>query len=86
MTAGLAITQLLPPFHVAGGRKLIGIPLMVLGTSVAALSYRTWRRNEQAMRLGRPLPRSWLPQIAAAVVSVVALVGLVIALVGGPGH
>jgi putative membrane protein len=30
VTAGLAVTQLLPDFSIAGGRRLIGIPLIAL--------------------------------------------------------
>ena len=33
ITAGLAITQLLPPFDVPGGRRLIGLPLIALSES-----------------------------------------------------
>src|SRR3954464_795374 len=56
MTAGLAITQLLPPFDVPGGRRLIGLPLIALGVVAALASYGHWRANERAMRLGRALP------------------------------
>ena len=36
VTAGLAITQLLPPFHLAvGGASWIGLPLIALGVVVA---------------------------------------------------
>ena len=85
ITAGLAITQLLPPFDVPGGRRLIGLPLIALGVVIALVSYRNWQGNERAMRLGRPLPRSALPKVAAIVVSLVAVVGLVLAIHGGPG-
>ena len=30
ITAGLAITQLLPPFDMPGGRRLIGLPLIAM--------------------------------------------------------
>lgn len=83
VTAGLAITQLLPPFHLAGGRKLIGLPLIALGVVVALLSFRTWQGNERAMRAGRVLPRSYLPQVSAVVVSIVALIGLALVIWGG---
>lgn len=76
VTAGLAITQLLPPFHLAGGRKLIGLPLIALGVVIALYSFRNWQQNERAMRVGRALPRSILPQVSAVVVSIVALLGL----------
>ena len=83
VTAGLAITQLLPPFDFPGGRRLIGLPLIALGVAVSVMSFQHWRGNERAMRLGRPLPASLLPRIVAVVVSVVAIVGLVLAIAGG---
>ena len=61
VTAGLAITQLLPPFDFPGGRRLIGLPLIALGVVVAVFSLSNWRANERAMRLQRPMPRSILP-------------------------
>jgi putative membrane protein len=85
VTAGLAITELLPPFDFSGGRRLIGLPLIALGVVVAVLSLANWRANEQAMRMQRPLPRSPLPAVAAVVVSIVAIVGLVLALAASGG-
>jgi putative membrane protein len=79
VTAGLAITQLLPAFDVPGGRRLIGLPLIGLGTLTAFLSYRHWLDNEAAMRAGRPLPRSPLPRILAVVVCVSAAIAFVLA-------
>src|SRR5215471_5991240 len=78
VTAGLAITQLLPPFDFPGGRRLIGLPLIALGVLIAVFSLRNWHENERAMRSGHPLPRSILPRISAVVVSVVAIVGLIL--------
>jgi putative membrane protein len=83
VTAGLVITQLLPPFHLAGGRKLVGLPLIALGVVIALFSLRNWQENERAMRLGRPLPKSVLPRVSAVVVSVVAVLGLVLVIWGG---
>ena len=83
VTAGLAITQLFPPFDFPGGRRLIGLPLIALGVVVALFSFRTWRENERAMRAGRELPKSVLPRVAAVVVSIVAVIGLVLAVFGG---
>ncbi|MFN8036383.1 MAG: DUF202 domain-containing protein [Acidimicrobiia bacterium] len=83
ITAGLAITQLLPPFDMPGGRRLIGLPLIALGVAVSVMSYGNWRNNEHAMRLGQPLPKSALPRVAAIVVSVVAIVGLALAIAAG---
>src|SRR6478735_5449712 len=83
ITAGLAITQLLPPFDFPGGRRLIGLPLIALGVLVALFSLRTWQANERAMRQSLPLPRSPLPAIAAVVVALVAIAGLVLAIAKG---
>jgi putative membrane protein len=85
VTAGLAITQLLPPFDFPGGRRMVGLPLIALGVVIATLSLRNWRENDRAMRTGRPLPKSMLPQVSAVVVSVVAVAGLVLAIVAGSG-
>jgi len=79
VTAGLAITQLLPPFDIPGGRRLIGLPLIALGTVTALLSYRYWRDNERAMRTGAPLPSSPLPRLLAIVVTVSAAIAFVLA-------
>jgi len=79
MTAGLVITQLLPAFKLSGGRRIVGVPLIVLGTFLAGAAFRQWDANEKAMKAGRELPRSHLPLIVAAGVGVVALVAVVLA-------
>jgi putative membrane protein len=86
VTAGLAITQLLPPFDFAGGRRVIGLPLIALGVVIAIASLFNWRANEHSMRAGLPLPRSPLPAISAIVVAVVAVIGLALALFAGSGR
>ena len=78
VTAGLAVTQLLPPFDVPGGRKMIGLPLIVLGTVVSLVSFVQWRRNEEAMKSGEPLPRSLLPLALALVIGISAAVAVVL--------
>lgn len=84
MTAGLAVTQLLPPFDFPGGRQMIGLPLIGLGILVAIASLLQWRRNEMAMRRGQALPPSLLPMLVAAVVAVSAVVAFVLAVVNPP--
>lgn len=79
VTAGLAITQLLPPFDIPGGRRIIGLPLIAVGTVVALLSYSHWVENERAMRTGAPLPRSLLPRLLALVVAISATIAFVLA-------
>lgn len=82
ITAGLAITQLLPPFDVPGGRRMIGLPLIAIGTLVSVASFFQWQRNERAMRLGQSLPRSILPVLVAAAVAISSVVALVLEVVG----
>ena len=83
ITAGLAVTQLLPPFDFPGGRRLIGLPLIAMGTIIAGVSLRNWTANEHAMRRGLPLPRSPLPWITAVVVTIVAVIGVILVIVEG---
>ncbi len=82
VTAGLAVTQLLPPFHVPGGRRMIGLPLIATGTLISIASLVQWRRNELAMRLGRPLPPSLLPRVVAGVVALSSIVAIVLVIIG----
>ncbi len=83
IATGIAATQLLPNFHVAGGRRLLGLPLVVLGGWVAGASLWHWRANEEAMRRGEPLPRSPMPVILAVGIVVVGVLGAVLAIIGG---
>lgn len=82
VAAGLAATSLLPQFNVPGGRRLIGVPLILLGAFLAVISYRRWDANERAMRLGQPLPPSHLGSILAAGVALSALIAAIVALLG----
>jgi putative membrane protein len=83
MTAGLAITQLLPEFDFPGGRRIIGLPLIAVGVVMAVASYWQWQANERAMRLDEPLPTSYLPRIVAVVVGVCAIIGAVLVVFAG---
>ncbi|HZD02354.1 MAG TPA: DUF202 domain-containing protein [Actinomycetes bacterium] len=87
VVAGLAITQLLPPFSgIPGGRHIVGVPLIVLGIVLSITSYRQWARNQRALRLGWPLPHSNLPRLLTVLVAVVATAAAVLVLVSqGPG-
>ena len=84
VAAGLAVIQLLPPFHgIRWGRHVIGIPLIVLGGSIALLSYREWMANQRALRRGEPLPPSWLPVVLAVTITAVGLVAAVLVVLSG---
>jgi putative membrane protein len=82
MTAGLAITQLLPEFSIAGGRRSIGLPLIALGVWTTAAAYRRWGANERAIQAGRPVPPARLATFVAFGVAVIAAVALALAAFG----
>jgi putative membrane protein len=83
IATGIAATQLLPSFHIAGGRRILGLPLVFLGALVAGTSLWHWKSNEKAMRRGRPLPRSPMPYVLAGGVLAVAVIAAVLAAFGG---
>jgi putative membrane protein len=84
IATGIAATQLLPEFHVNGGRRILGLPLIALGALVALTSYRHWKANDRAMRQGLPLPRSPMPLVLSIGIGVVAVIAVVLALIGSP--
>jgi putative membrane protein len=79
IATGVAATQLLPSFEIDYGRRIIGVPLVVLGAIVAIGAYRDWRANQQAMRRNEPLRRSPLPEILAGGIVIIAIVAAVLA-------
>jgi putative membrane protein len=82
VVAGLGVVQLLPPFPgVPWGRHVLGVPLIVFGAVVAVAAYSEWVRSQRALRHGQPLPRSVMPQLLAAVVTVIAVIAAVVVLV-----
>lgn len=81
VVAGLAITQLLPPFAFTGGRRVVGLPLIALGAVLAFVSFRQWEANQRALRTGGPLPRSLLPRVLALAIALLAAMAVVFVLV-----
>jgi putative membrane protein len=82
IAGGLAVSQLLPRFDLPGGGRWLGIPLVAFGGVVAAVSHRRWERNDEALRLGRPLVRDRFPSALAIAVCLVAILALVLMAVG----
>jgi putative membrane protein len=81
VVAGLAVAQLLPPFPgLPWGRRLLGVPLIVLGAVLSVIGYVEWGRNQRALRRGEPLPRSLLPRILAICITAMAVAATVIVL------
>ncbi len=84
VTAGLAIVQLLPPFpSVPWGRRVIGTPLILLGSAVVIISYREWTVKQRALRRGEPISRSRLPWILAVTIAVIGLIAVAVTLLSG---
>jgi putative membrane protein len=78
VVTGVAATQLLPALDIEFGRRLIGIPLMVLGAVLAIVAYQHWYANERAMRLGEPLPPTRLGMVLAFGLAVVSLIAIAV--------
>jgi len=82
VATGVAATQLLPEFHITGGRRILGVPLVALGALVALTSYRQWKANEQAMRHRRPLPSSPMTLVLSIGIGVISVIAVVLAVLG----
>lgn len=75
---GLAVANLLPPFRIAGGRRMVALPLILLGGYVSVRSLRDWAANERAIRMGGALPRSPLAVVLSVAVGAVAIVAVLL--------
>ncbi len=82
VVTGVAATQLLPKFDLDFGRRLIGIPLILLGAALAIAAYRHWYANERAMRLREPLPQSPMAFVLAVGVTLISIIAAVVSVVG----
>ena len=60
---------------------MLGVPLIVFGAVVAVAAYGEWVRSQRALRHGRPLPRSVMPRLLTAVITVIAVIAAVVVLV-----
>jgi putative membrane protein len=87
VTAGLAIIQLLPAFPgVPWGRRVIGIPLILLGAVVIIVSYLEWMANQRALRRGEPVGHSRLPWIMTVTIAAAGLIAVALSLLSGLAH
>jgi putative membrane protein len=53
----------------------------VFGAVVAVVAYGEWGRSQRAMRHGQPLPRSVMPRLLTAVITVIAVIAAIVVLV-----
>ena len=79
---GIAVTQILPAFDLPGGRRILGLPMIVMGGIIAFTSYGRWAVNQRALRRGEPLPSHWLNQALGIVIGAGALIAAVLAIIG----
>ena len=79
VVTGIAATQLLPKLDIEGERRLIGIPLILLGAVLEIVAYRHWYDNERAMRLHEPLPPSRMTLALAIGIALVAMIATAVA-------
>ena len=80
LAGGVAATQLIPDFEVAGARHVLGVPLLALGGVSALVAHWQWARSERALRRGAPLPPSPMLRLVSIAVAAVAIVAVVLAL------
>jgi putative membrane protein len=85
VAGGVAVVQLVPEFSLAGGRRVLGIPLILLAIVVSGASYRRWQRNELALRFNQPLPASRLPWLVAVGLLLVGALALILVLFSNGG-
>jgi len=78
IATGVAATQLLPEFHIHGGRQILGIPLIALGALVAVTSFTQWKANERAMRRRRPLPKSPMALVLSIGIGIISVIAIVL--------
>jgi putative membrane protein len=77
LAAAVAVVQLLPDFHPAVLRHVLGGLLAAAGLLLSATTYWRWQANQRAMRAGRPLPRPWVAPLLTATLTAVAIAVLV---------
>jgi putative membrane protein len=79
VAGGVAVATYAPDLGARWGSSAVALALVLIGLATAIAGYRRWRANEEAIRLGHPLPASRLmPMIAAAVAAVVVVVGVLV--------
>lgn len=85
VAGGLVLLQLSATQTIPFAREVLGGGLVLLGTLVAAGSYRRWAGNEEAMRAGAPFPTSRLPALLAVGVTLLVLAAAVVFIVDAVG-
>jgi putative membrane protein len=79
VAGGVAVATYAPDLGARWGSAAVSLALVLIGLGVSLAGYRRWSANEAAIRVGEPLPASWLmPTVTAAVAAVVVVVGVLV--------
>ena len=82
LAAGVAVRQFVPPFAIPGATTGLALGCVGLAFVVAVVSFPRWRRVQQAMRTGAPLPRNSMIVALAAGVVLMALFAAALVVAG----
>jgi putative membrane protein len=83
IAGGVALVQFGDALGPRPIRLALGIVLIVLSGTLAALSHHRWAAGERAMRLGESLPRNRASAVLGYGLAAVAVAALVVIIVGG---
>ncbi|MRH90939.1 DUF202 domain-containing protein [Nocardia sp. SYP-A9097] len=81
LAGGVAVHELVKPFHHRGVRSAVAISCIVLAGVIAVGAYGRWQHVQAAMERGGKLPRTLMVPILAggiAVIAVLAGIGLLL--------
>ncbi len=81
VAAGVAVSKLLPPIELIGGRRVLGTLLVALGAATGVLAYLRWRTNDRLIRRGEGLQTDRAPQLMAAIVAAAVAAGFIASIV-----
>jgi putative membrane protein len=76
IAAGVGVIGVASHFSTVNGRRVLGLCLMLLGSTSALLSYFRWRRTQHAMRAGGTLPGARTLVFLGGGLTVVALIAI----------
>jgi inner membrane protein YidH len=81
LVAGSLAASQLVDFDSELARLVTTLAPLAVALWLPVASYRRWQRNERALRMNEPLPRSSLPRVLAlSTTGIALLVGVVVAL------
>lgn len=81
VAAGVAVSKILPPLEIIGGRRVLGTIIVILGAATGTASFIRWQDNDRLIRAGRGIRRGREPQVMAAVMGLAVTIGFIIVVV-----